>query len=548
MIKISHNDSLVDIIEKIQKNEEKEIFLDFPAWHSILHNYISLKILKTKAEWRNITIATNDIIASKIGKKLWMRYTLIKDKDYIEKREVNSWNLMKHNFWFLEYLIFELKKYYKNSINLLRHNKKINSITYYGKKYNKGSGIWFFFIWLILSIWLLVFIFYFAINKTTITITPEIAVKSTVRNFIFIENNNNVLIKNNKDIRIYSIETPLFLKENYTPTEIDHTTSSRSKWKIQITNTLTQEINLISWTRFITSSWVIFETNRWITVPPSITDNLWDKVYWEIIADVIAKDYDMNNSYIGERGNIEKSEELSLPWLTWTDSWSLYAISIEEFRWWKNDFKRRIWKEDITNAKRNLEQKLKNEVTRELNKIVQERNKKDGSQLWILLIKDMIEYSNIKIELLWNTKPWDISESFSLQGSIIGKTYVYDKKEVANKLRTIIKETILEWVESILFIDDGSLKITEVLSRKENPLEIKATVEIDTFISHDFLSKNNNYTEKLKDSIKWLSKENASRLLINDSKISNVLIEIRPFFLKNISNISENIIFKVKDS
>ena len=48
MIKIQINDTIVDIVEKIESQEQGDIILDFPVGHPILHNYISLKVLKSK--------------------------------------------------------------------------------------------------------------------------------------------------------------------------------------------------------------------------------------------------------------------------------------------------------------------------------------------------------------------------------------------------------------------------------------------------------------------------------------------------------------------
>jgi hypothetical protein len=49
MIKINKNDSIIDIIIKINNCKKNEIILDFPFGHPIIHNYTSLKILKNKA-------------------------------------------------------------------------------------------------------------------------------------------------------------------------------------------------------------------------------------------------------------------------------------------------------------------------------------------------------------------------------------------------------------------------------------------------------------------------------------------------------------------
>ena len=49
MIKILAQDTIVDVVNKINNCEDKEIILEFPFSHPILHNYMSLKILKSKA-------------------------------------------------------------------------------------------------------------------------------------------------------------------------------------------------------------------------------------------------------------------------------------------------------------------------------------------------------------------------------------------------------------------------------------------------------------------------------------------------------------------
>jgi hypothetical protein len=42
------------------------------------------------------------------------------------------------------------------------------------------------------------------------------------------------------------------------------------------------------------------------------------------------------------------------------------------------------------------------------------------------------------------------------------------------------------------------MRIALVLSREEEPLKIKASAEIQASFTHNFLSKKNNYVEKLK--------------------------------------------------
>jgi len=70
MIKINKKDSIIDIIIKIDNCKQKEIILDFPFGHPILHNHTSLKIIKNKSRKKDLIIITNDKTAKKIGSKL----------------------------------------------------------------------------------------------------------------------------------------------------------------------------------------------------------------------------------------------------------------------------------------------------------------------------------------------------------------------------------------------------------------------------------------------------------------------------------------------
>lgn len=96
-----------------------------------------------------------------------------------------------------------------------------------------------------------------------------------------------------------------------------------------------------------------------------------------------------------------------------------------------------------------------------------------------------------------------------------------------------------------MFIDPNSLRMTVVLDKKENPLRVKATTEIDMGVSYDFSNNSNFYNQKLKTLVLGLSNDEATNILINEEKISSVVIKNTPFFIKKISSNLDNIIMKV---
>ena len=542
MIKISRKDTIVDIVQKIDDSKENDIILDFPTWHPILHNRLSLRIIKNKAGKRKLIILSSDLTSRKIWKSLWIKYSIIKDRKFIAEWYKNE-DLMKYNFTFFEYLSFEVKHLYKNILSSLARNKNISSINKYYHKYNKTYNMSWFLWWLAVSLILLIFIFYFAVNKTYIYITPEIVVKSRARNFIFKEKTSEISTQNEISY-INEISKDIYLERKFSTTWVDIKSIKKSKWTAMFFNESEEEQQILEWTTARTPEGLIFKTLSWAIIPPATKDNFWNIIPWNTEVEIESDIYDINGKFIWERWNIEKDTKLIMPWL-WAFVDKIYLQTIEDMKWWKDTHKKILSEVDISNAKSIMEEKLKSTAIKELSLLVKNNNNINKTDIEIFGIDDMITYSDPEITINWDTSTGSTVDTFSLGGNITASTYTYDKTNIINRLKNVIRDSILEWTEKIIYIDTNSLRISNVIYKREDPLEIKATSEIEVLVSHDFLGQNNNYVEKLKNTIKGLDKKEAFTLLLNDPKISNVEIKIRPFFIKKISNINENIIFKV---
>ena len=542
MIKIRKKDTIVDIVQKINDSSEKEVVLDFPLWHPVLHNYLSLKILKNKSLKKKLIILTSDLTSRKIWKNLGIKYSIIKDKDFIEETSKNK-DLMKYNFTFIEYFNFEIKQLYTNFWAKLARNKKINSINKYYNKYNKSYHISWFLLWLALSLFLLVFIFYFAVNKTHIHITPEIIVKTRAKNFVFKE--QETLINTNNDIsELINISKNTNLSRKFTTTWVDLQSIKRARWVATYFNETLEEQQILSGTTAKTQDWILFKTQSWAILPPATKDNFWNIIPSTQDVEIEADIYDINWKFTWSKWNISKETSLVIPWLK-SFAKSIYLITSTDLSWWEDKYEQILSETDLNNAKLIMEEKLKSTAIKELNTLVKENNQIDKTDMEIFWIDDMITYSDINIQIEDDISIWDNIETFSLNGSINISTYIYNKTNIVNRLKNVIRDSILDGTERVVYIDNNSLRISNVIYKIDAPLEIKATAEIETLISHDFLGEDNNYVDRLKNTIRWIDKRESIKLLLNDPKISNVDIKIRPFFMNNISNINENIVLKV---
>ncbi len=560
MIKISNTDSIIDIIQKIQKEKKDEIILDFPFWHPILHNYLSLKILKNKSWNKSITIITKDLTSRNIGKKLWINFSIVKDANFIEYS--GKAKIINHNLTFLEYLKFEVKNYVKMFLSFITKNSKVDEFRKYSLKYYQKSWVWVFILILLLSIFVFFIVLFFVINKTYIYIKPEINVKTVAYNFIFKDlwNREDILL-DDRVIKIKKISKVINLEEKFQTSWINPTNSKKSSWKVIFYNSFTEEIYLKPNSRIENKNWLLFETTESIKIPASSIDSNWKISPWILKVDVIAKDYDSNWRYIWSKWNsIKIKDKFSLPWLKWEEKTKIYAEAISKFSWWDDIYEKVLWKTDIENAKIIFEDKLKKEWLKELKRYLELENNTNNVTFEILSYDDI--FKNIKINIIppKNVKIWDKLDYFTLKWTLEFSSYVYNKDLVVNKLKNIVNEkmvreekitdweTKIEEIEKLLSIDNNSLRMTNIVYETNYPkLEVKLTLEIDALIYKNFLNENSAYVQRLKNWIYWIPKKDAEKILLNDKNIRSVDIDIQPFFMNDISNVENNVIFEIED-
>lgn len=543
MIKIQKTDTIIDILGKMKEQQWDDIILAFPFWHPILHNYLSLKIIKNRSWTKNLLIVTSDQTSRKIGKHLGIKYSFIKDDKFYDEESTKQ-KILKHNFTFWEYFRFEVKHFFKDIWDGFTENK---SVKYYSLKYSKEQGkIGYFVFWLLFSAFVLFLIFYFAVTKTYITITPEITIKTRGKNFIFREMENQEESVRENLIQLRKVSKVLYLEDTYATTGIDESQVKKSKWKVTLFNKYPEEVKLLPKTRLQTATWVLLELDTTVVIPAAYEFN--GKLTpgsTEISATSQVRD--SFGKLAGELANVPKDTPLTLPGLK-DGKDMLYATTSTDFDW-AEEFKDRfvISQQDIENSKKVLEERLKSQSFKELQAEIKKENELNNVTFEILWIEDIIRYSDFTANIIDGSQVWDVKNKFKIGGSIKIETYIFNKDAVISKLKTIITDTILEWSEQLLSISNDSLRASTIVYKQDNPFEVKATMEIESFIVHNFLNENDAYVKRLKSIIMGLTEEEAQKILLNDPKISNVEISITPFFVNTISNLQNNIIFEIEE-
>lgn len=550
MIKILSTDTLIDVVNKIQNCPDKELLLEFPTGHNILKNYMSLKLIKSKAWNKRITILTHDLTSKKIGQPLWIHYSLIKDKDFYSQKNFKQ-ELLKHNFTFWEYFVFTIKKYFSRTIQFIGRKTGISPLKYYNP-YNTLRKSWVFFLLfgLMVSIGMLFFIFYFAVSKTYIEIIPEITIKTDAINITYEENptSSESIFNNELKIPIKKITQVVEASYTHETTGIDFENTSKAAWDVIVINELRDEQVFRPKTRLLSKDGLVYETQDWVTIPGSFRDEEGEYQPGTVTINVVGRITDTSGAYVWEKGNIAKDEMLTFPGLQFNQD-RIYAKTLEDFTGGGLDIVHIVAPDDYKNAKNVLQTMLENKALDTLKKDIIEENATFGVQHEILPIDGILTYKNFEV----SSSPAQIDvdkrlDSFTLTGTITLEAYTYNKTSVLNMMRNIITDGLLSGTDKLIFIDDTSVRMPIILSQSQGPLTIKATTEVDVGISYDFDNNANNYNQRLKALIVGLDNDEAKNILLNEERVKNVIIKNTPFFIKRVSSNADNIIMKIQSA
>jgi hypothetical protein len=200
--------------------------------------------LKEKSGTKRLVIITNDISAQKIWKKLGISYSRFAHSDILE-----------YNYSFGEYTKVLWKNYLREIKQLFHKKDSYQYFDGYKNKYFKQkSRIGLFLLILVFFLFFFLFIFYFAVNKTYISITPEITVKIKAQNFVFQETAEESVLSSNI-IPLKKIEKIIYTDDIFATSWIKTDNLVLSRWTVILHNKTKQQLDLRVNSRLQAENW-----------------------------------------------------------------------------------------------------------------------------------------------------------------------------------------------------------------------------------------------------------------------------------------------------
>ncbi len=388
---IDKYDSLIQIFEKISAAGSNEIQIEVED-NIHLANYLNLKLLLHRFPMKRFSFITNNTELKRLGEPLGIRF-FQKSNDIEFEKEYAKNHILRHNFTALEYTRYEINKLFSRFLFLFK--KKTN--VYKNKKRGQDSHLFFLIIGLTISLSLLVFIFYFAVSKTYVTISPELDVKTISRNMIFTQKEASVLdSKNTVNVRPINLEIPM--EYTFNVTAIDEMSTQNAQGTVDIYNELSQEQVFRPATRFITEDGLVFKTDDWLKIPPTkVSSGV--TVMGRVTTTLIADAYDTNGGIIGVRGNIPEGATLTIPGLKFNRD-KIYARTIAPFIGGINPKIHVLTNKEVASFKEILIEKLKSKALETLKLNIKKNNTENGENYDILPINENIIYTLGDINLM----------------------------------------------------------------------------------------------------------------------------------------------------
>lgn len=153
---------------------------------------------------------------------------------------------------------------------------------------------------LVISLSLLAFIFYFAVSRTFVYITPELSVRTTSRNLVFTEKQESTILDTRNVVMVKPIEYEASMDYSFNVSVYDTGSVKSAHGKIDFFNELNTEQVFRPNTRLVTEDGLVFRTSEWIRIPATKTFS-GETVIGKTEASVCADIYDTKGDLIGVR-------------------------------------------------------------------------------------------------------------------------------------------------------------------------------------------------------------------------------------------------------
>ncbi len=117
---------------------------------------------------------------------------------------------------------------------------------------------------------------------------------------------------------------------------------------------------------------------------------------------------------------------------------------------------------------------------------------------YALFSGDAVAFTGETYEIVSGQKYGEFAEEIEMRGNVLVRALTYDRKATIDYLTNIFHEGLLSGTDHEVAVHVDTLRVSSVISRSPDDQSIKATMEMNTSIAHDFEDPKNQLTHYLK--------------------------------------------------
>jgi len=566
VIYIELDEEITSVYDRVKKLQSRDMYLVVPERAVLIQSIVNLKILQRKLHdiEKEIYIITTDPVGTKLALQAGIKvFDKIDDGSRVTREVLNpelriqpiraSTNeyeeLSPSRMPSKKISILDLMKNFKQTkrdfswktLWDIRHKykdimKKRKHLSMPGGPNRKALTTL-----VVISVTMLLIIFYVALPGATVYLTPESNVLEASANITLADaylNSAELDTHPSHRLASYDVDTVVDVTITYDATG-ELFSGENASGTITLYNEADYEWSLVAFTRLQSPDGVIFRTQQFVTIPPATAAGP-----STMDVSVLADEKDSDDSVIGDRGNLDSGTRFILPGLREVSQSLLYGENAAPLTGGKTVVTKYVIPEDFDAAYARVESELNAGAQEALQAEVDALNSEQGSDL-VLLTGDF-SFDTYDPDIYIPDVEGDQVPSFEVTGSMAISGVAYNYSELVNILRSELK--LKKSPEKQLKSIDESSLYYEVFDIDRGAKKIKITASIkgvEEYVLDPEEESGARLIKKIKDHIAGKSIDEAEEYIQNLEEINTVDIKSWPVWAPTIPNVVENIKIKV---
>jgi len=566
VIYIELDEEITSVYDRVKKLQSRDMYLVVPERAVLIQSIVNLKILQRKLHdiEKEIYIITTDPVGTKLALQAGIKvFDKIDDGSRVTREVLNpelriqpiraSTNeyeeLSPSRMPSKKISILDLMKNFKQTkrdfswktLWDIRHKykdimKKRKHLSMPGGPNRKALTTL-----VVISVTMLLIIFYVALPGATVYLTPESNVLEASANITLADaylNSAELDTHPSHTLASYDVDTVVDVTITYDATG-ELFSGENASGTITLYNEADYEWSLVAFTRLQSPDGVIFRTQQFVTIPPATAAGP-----STMDVSVLADEKDSDDNVIGDRGNLDSGTRFILPGLREVSQSLLYGENAAPLTGGKTVVTKYVIPEDFDAAYARVESELNAGAQEALQAEVDALNSEQGSDL-VLLTGDF-SFDTYDPDIYIPDVEGDQVPSFEVTGSMAISGVAYNYSELVNILRSELK--LKKSPEKQLKSIDESSLYYEVFDIDRGAKKIKITASIkgvEEYVLDPEEESGARLIKKIKDHIAGKSIDEAEEYIQNLEEINTVDIKSWPVWAPTIPNVVENIKIKV---